>query len=334
MTEWLLEAIDLAKHYPVRLGLRERRLLRAVDGVSLAVRSGETFGIVGESGSGKSTLARLLVGLIPATRGSVRYGGRQPLAELGRGELAEVRRDLQIVFQDPFGSLNPRMRVREIVERPMVIHRLGPGPWRRERVGELFDAVGLPRRAYDRYPHEFSGGQRQRVAIARALATRPKLIILDEPTSAVDVSVQATILNLLADLQAEFGLTYVLISHDMRIVEHACDRVAVMYLGRIAESGPTRSVFDGPSHPYTQALLAAVPTMEVRRIQRPPVEGEPPSPLWLPGGCRFNPRCPWAEARCREEEPELRAVGRDQLAACHLVEVIAARSSAQRSSAG
>jgi oligopeptide/dipeptide ABC transporter ATP-binding protein len=291
--------------------------------VDLSVQSGETFGIVGESGSGKSTLARMLVGLIAPTSGAVRFDSGSALSDLTPAQLRAVRREIQIVFQDPFGSLNPRMRVGEIVERPLIVHRLGPRQWRRSRVAEVFAAVGLPARAYDRYPHEFSGGQRQRVAIARALATRPRLIVLDEPTSAVDVSVQATILNLLSDLQAEFGLTYVLISHDMRVVEHACDRVAVMYLGRIVESSPKRALFDRPRHPYTKALLTSVPTLELRTLTRGLVEGEPPSPLWPPEGCRFNPRCPWAQLRCRSDGPELRMVDPDHDAACHYAESIA-----------
>jgi oligopeptide/dipeptide ABC transporter ATP-binding protein len=326
MSAALLVADRLAKHFPVRLSLFERRALRAVDGVDLAVNRGETFGIVGESGSGKSTLARMLVGLIDPTSGSVRYEGGKPLGAMSTTELRAVRRDVQIVFQDPYGSLNPRMRVAEIVERPLVVHRLGPRPWRRARVAELFEAVGLPARGRDRYPHEFSGGQRQRVAIARALATQPKLIVLDEPTSAVDVSVQATILNLLADLQAEFGLTYVLISHDMRVVEHACDRVAVMYLGRIVETADKRSLFDEPLHPYTRALLAAVPTMDLHSRRTDLVVGEPPSPLWPPDGCRFNPRCPWARDTCRVDEPVLREISAGHVAACHFAEEIQAGS--------
>ena len=322
MTTPLLEATKLEKHFPVRLSLLERRALRAVDGVDLVIERGETFGIVGESGSGKSTLARLLAGLINPTAGSVRFDGGPPLASMPRSQLRGVRRELQIVFQDPYSSLNPRMRAGEIVERPLVIHKLGNRDWRRRRVADLFDAVSLPVRALDRFPHEFSGGQRQRLAIARALATHPKLIVLDEPTSAVDVSVQATILNLLADLQAEFGLTYILISHDMRVVEHACDRVAVMYLGRLVERAPKRDLFGRPLHPYTKALLAAVPTLDNRRLRRPLVEGEPPSPLWPPSGCRFHPRCPWSEARCASDEPSLRRIERAHEASCHFAEEI------------
>jgi oligopeptide/dipeptide ABC transporter ATP-binding protein len=324
MSAGLLVADRLAKHFPVRLSLFERRALRAVDGVDLTVNPGETLGIVGESGSGKSTLARMLVGLIDPTSGSVRYDGGKPLGAMTPTELRAVRRDVQIVFQDPYGSLNPRMRVAEIVERPLVVHALGPRPWRRARVAALFEAVGLPARARDRFPHEFSGGQRQRVAIARALATQPKLIVLDEPTSAVDVSVQATILNLLADLQAEFGLTYVLISHDMRVVEHACDRVAVMYLGRIVETAEKRALFDEPLHPYTRALLAAVPTMDRGASRTDLVVGEPPSPLWPPDGCPFHPRCPWARDRCRVDEPVLREISAGHVAACHFAEEIRA----------
>ena len=316
MTATLLEARALTRYFTVREGLLKRRQLRAVDGVDLTIGRGETLGIVGESGCGKSTLARLLLGLLEPTEGEVRFEG-QPLGRQGKA----VRRDLQVIFQDPYSSLNPRMTAGEIVERPLIVHKLGNGARRRERVAELFSSVGLPPDSASRYAHEFSGGQRQRIAIARAIASGPRLVIADEPTSALDVSVQAKVLNLLQDLQASLGLTYVFISHDMRVVRHMCDRLAVMYLGRIVEQGPTEDVFQNPRHPYTRALLGAVPRMEPRRKRtRATVEGEPPSPLSPPAGCHFHPRCAWAVDHCRTTSPALRALSPAHLAACHRAE--------------
>jgi oligopeptide/dipeptide ABC transporter ATP-binding protein len=311
----LLEARGLAKHFPIREGLFGSRKLRAVDGVDLEVMPGETLGVVGESGCGKSTLARLLLGLLAPSAGEVRYLG-QPVTHS-----KALRRDLQIIFQDPYSSLNPRMTAGEIVERPLQVHHLGSGLERRRRVAELFRWVGLPVDAASRYPHEFSGGQRQRIAVARAIATNPRLVIADEPTSALDVSVQAKVLNLLKDLQAELGLTYVFISHDMRVVRHVCDRVAVMYLGRIVEQGPTEDVFARPGHPYARTLLAAVPRLVPgrRRAASLSVDGEPPSPLHPPSGCRFHPRCRWAEPLCAEREPVLLGA-EEHLVACHLAD--------------
>jgi len=318
MTEILLEARALARTFRVRDGLFHSRPLRAVDGVDLVLHKGETLGVVGESGCGKSTLARLLLGLLPPTTGEVRFMGTL-LPQHGNA----LRRDLQVVFQDPYSSLNPRMTAGEIVERPLIVHDLGNRAQRRQRVIELFDSVGLPPESTSRYAHEFSGGQRQRIAVARAMASRPRVVIADEPTSALDVSVQAKVLNLLKDLQASLGLTYVFISHDMRVVRHMCDRLAVMYLGRIVEQGPTEDVFANPRHPYTRALLGAVPRLEPRR-QRPrlPFEGEPPSPLSPPNGCHFHPRCPWAIAQCRATSPALRALSADHKVACHLAETL------------
>ena len=307
----------MKRHFAVREGFLRSRQLRAVDGVNLSIGPGETLGVVGESGCGKSTLARLLLGLLEPSAGEVRFLGQklEPQAK-------DLRKDLQIVFQDPYSSLNPRMTVGEIVERPLVVHRYGSSAERRRRVAELFSAVGLPPESTSRYPHEFSGGQRQRVAVARAIASGPKLIVADEPTSALDVSVQAKVLNLLKDLQDELGLTYVLISHDMRVVRHMCDRIAIMYLGRIVEQGPTDEVFENPRHPYTRALLGAVPSMQRRAQQRArcPIEGEPPSPLSPPAGCHFHPRCPWAVDICRVTPPALRQLEYGHDAACHLAE--------------
>jgi oligopeptide/dipeptide ABC transporter ATP-binding protein len=318
MTEILLEVRGLARYFSIREGLFSKRRLRAVDGVDLAIRRGETLGIVGESGCGKSTLARLLLGLLPPTSGEVRFMGAS-LHTRGKA----VRRDMQVIFQDPYSSLNPRMTAGEIVERPLIVHKLGSGAERRERVKELFGWVGLPPESTSRYAHEFSGGQRQRIAVARAIASRPRLVIADEPTSALDVSVQAKVLNLLKDLQASLGLTYVFISHDMRIVRHMCDRLAVMYLGRIVEQGPSEEIFLNPRHPYTRALLGAVPRLEPRRKRvRVPVEGEPPSPLSPPTGCHFHPRCPFAVDGCRIVPPTLRVLAPEHLAACHLVETL------------
>jgi oligopeptide/dipeptide ABC transporter ATP-binding protein len=317
----LLEARGVQCHFPVRDGVfnLHKRVLRAVDGVDLEVTEGQTLGIVGESGCGKTTLARLLLGLQSPTAGEVRFMGQS----LRRGDRA-LRRNLQVIFQDPFSSLNPRMTVGEIVERPLIVHRLGSAAERRRRLAELFQSVGLAPESASRFPHEFSGGQRQRVAVARAIASSPRLVIADEPTSALDVSVQAKVLNLLKDLQVSLGLTYVFISHDMRVVRHMCDQLAIMYLGRIVEHGPTDDVFNHPRHPYTRALLGAVPRADSgrrrQRAARVVVEGEPPSPLQPPPGCRFHPRCPWAVDRCRTEEPYLRPVVADHFAACHLAE--------------
>ncbi|HEY2592817.1 MAG TPA: oligopeptide/dipeptide ABC transporter ATP-binding protein [Chloroflexota bacterium] len=318
MAEALLEAHGVTRNFSVREGLFRSKRLRAVDGVDLDITQGETLGVVGESGCGKSTLARLLLGLLQPSTGEVRFMG----AALSKQGPA-VRRDLQVIFQDPCSSLNPRMTAGEIVERPLIVHKLGDSAERRQRVSELFSWVGLPAESAARYAHEFSGGQRQRIAVARAIASRPRVVIADEPTSALDVSVQAKVLNLLKDLQSALGLTYVFISHDMRVVRHMCDRLAVMYLGRIVEYGPTEEVFANPRHPYTRVLLGAVPRMTPRRGRersRVALEGEPPSPLSPPAGCHFHPRCPWAVDRCRVESPALRALEPSHLTACHLAE--------------
>ena len=294
-----------------------RRQLRAVDGVDLDILGGETLGIVGESGCGKSTLGRLLLALLAPSSGSVEFDGTD-LASLSRAELRRLRRDMQIVFQDPYASLNPRMRVGNIIGEGIEIHGLARGQAKRRTVLEMMERVGLSADTYDRYPHEFSGGQRQRIGIARALVLRPKFIVADEPVSALDVSIQAQILNLLADLKAEMSLTFAFISHDLRVVEHVSDRVAVMYLGRIVELASAADIYAFPRHPYTQALLASVPSLEPGDAPRPVrLSGDVPSPLAPPSGCAFHPRCPLAEERCSEQTPELRRIAGHEVA-CHL----------------
>ena len=322
--EVLLRASDVTKHYPLRAdGLsRHRKVLRAVDGVSLEVRGGETLGIVGESGCGKSTLGRCLVRLTELTGGQVEFDGRD-ISTLSTRRLRPVRPGMQLVFQDPQASLNPRRRAGDIVAEPLLVHRYGDGAAVRRRVAELFDVVGLAAAHLDRYPHEFSGGQRQRIGIARALATNPKLIVADEPVSALDVSIQAQVLNLFADLQEEFALTYVFIAHDLGVVRHVSDRIAVMYLGEIVELGETEALYKEPAHPYTQALLSAVPdiddgtvTDEVAR-ERIVLSGEVPNPVDKPTGCPFRTRCPYAQERCAVERPRLTVTASGRHTACH-----------------
>ncbi len=316
----LLRVEDLHKFYPVRGGVlaRKQAEVKAVHGVSFEVAAGETLGLVGESGCGKSTLGRLLLRLEAPTRGSVYFEGRD-LARLRSRELFPLRRDLQMIFQDPYSSLNPRMTIGEIVREPLDVHRAGARAGRRETARALLGRVGLAADLYDRYPHELSGGQRQRVGIARALALRPRLIVADEPVSALDVSVQAQALNLMVGLQREFGLTYIFISHDMSVVEYISDRVAVMYLGRLVEIGPKASVFGRALHPYTRALIEAVPVADPRRrVRRVALAGETPSALSPPPGCAFHPRCPFAAPACRESVPALESPGAPgHFAACH-----------------
>jgi len=324
----LIEACDLAHHFDVSrpwlarvLEGQPRTLLRAVDGISFDIRRGETLALVGESGCGKSTVARLLVGLYTPTRGVIRFDGIELAGLRARAEIAAVRRRFQMIFQDPYASLNPRWRVKEIIAEPIRAHRLvsGAGPLR-ARVEALLRQVGLAPADADKYPHEFSGGQRQRISIARALSNNPEFLVCDEPTSALDVSVQAQILNLMKDLQREFGLTYLFISHNLAVVHHIADRVGVMYLGRLAELGSADEIFTRPQHPYTRMLLDAIPDLESTGESRTPVAGEVPNPLDPPTGCAFHPRCPWATDRCRSERPEPKAAPNATLTACHAVE--------------
>jgi oligopeptide/dipeptide ABC transporter ATP-binding protein len=321
-TEPLLETRSLVKHFRLPGGWlsRQRRYVRAVDDVSVQVRPGEVLGIVGESGSGKTTLGRLLLRLDEPTDGSILFRG-QDLATVGKAELRDLRREMQVVFQNPFTSLDPRMRVLDLVAEPLRTHRVVARNALRARVVELLERVGLGAHHLDRYPHELSGGQAQRVAIARALALEPSLLILDEPTSALDVSVQAQIIGVLEELRTQQGLTYVFISHDLSVVRHISDRIAVMYLGKLVETGPTEQLFSAPLHPYTKALLKAAPPPDfTTQHELAVLEGSPPSATDPPTGCRFHTRCPIAEARCAEVEPELRPIGEERRVACHLIE--------------
>ncbi|MFL6571111.1 MAG: ABC transporter ATP-binding protein [Burkholderiales bacterium] len=316
----VLEVEDLKTYFPVRKGLLRRTVghIHAVDGVSFSIGAGETLGLVGESGCGKTTVGRTVLRLIEPTAGVIRLAGRD-ITRLTRAELRPLRREMQIIFQDPFSSLNPRMRAGDIVGEPLKVHGTVPARERRERVAALFARVGLSGAQMDNYPHQFSGGQRQRIGVARALALNPKLIVGDEPVSALDVSIQAQVINLLTDLQRELGLSYLFISHNLAVVEHISHRIAVMYLGRIVEHTDRETLFRKPLHPYTEALLAAVPVPDpaARRTKRV-LQGDVPSPLHPPAGCHFHTRCPYAEARCRNETPPLREIEPGHHVACHL----------------
>ncbi len=322
MPEPLLAVADLAKHVPVRRGLfgRVAGHVRAVDGVSFEIAAGAVLGLVGESGCGKTTTGRCILRLVEPTAGSVRFEGREVTA-LDRRELRALRRRMQIVFQDPYSSLNPRLTVGAMLAEPLAIHGLARGARARERVAELLTLVGLSPDHAARYPHEFSGGQRQRIGVARALAVEPRLIVADEPVSALDVSIQAQIVNLLRDLQRRLGLTYLFVAHDLSVVEHISDQVAVMYLGRIVEHASRAALYAGPRHPYTRSLLAAVPVADpARRRTRAVLGGDVPSPASPPSGCHFHPRCPFAEGICRTESPVLRTIAPGHRVACHLAE--------------
>ena len=326
----VLQVDGLVKHFPVTRGLIRRKtvgLVRAVEGVTFEIARGETLALVGESGCGKSTTGRLVLRLMDPTAGSVRFKGEE-IATLGKNALRRLRRNMQIIFQDPYASLNPRMTVGEILAEPMAVHDLHTGAERESRVTELLDVVGLLPEHARRYPHQFSGGQRQRIGIARALAVNPDLIVCDEPVSALDVSIQAQIVNLLQNLQQRFGLSYLFIAHDLAVVKHISDRVAVMYLGQLVEIADKKTIYARPRHPYTQALLAAIPRPDpALRRKRMLLAGDLPSPLNPPSGCRFHTRCPHAQERCRAEEPVLRDAGPGQRVACHFFETLPAPES-------
>jgi peptide/nickel transport system ATP-binding protein/oligopeptide transport system ATP-binding protein len=323
VSDKLIEVRDLVKHFPIRRGIliqRQVAAVRAVDGISFDVLRGETLGLVGESGCGKSTTARLITRLLEPTSGSISWEGRD-IAGLSRAEMKPLRREMQMVFQDPYSSLNPRKTVGTIIGEPFVIHREEQGEGaRKRRVQELMELVGLNPEHYNRLPHEFSGGQRQRIGVARAIALRPKMIVADEPVSALDVSIQAQILNLLRDLQRELGLTIVFIAHDLSVVRHMCDRVAVMYLGKIVELAESDALYGHPRHPYTGALLSAVPVPDPRLAagrQRQVLSGDVPSPTNPPQACRFHTRCPKAQEVCATVEPPLEPKEGGNVAACH-----------------
>ncbi|MEO9189156.1 MAG: oligopeptide/dipeptide ABC transporter ATP-binding protein [Acetobacteraceae bacterium] len=322
----LVDAEDLSKHYLVghrSVLTRHQPVLRAVDGVAIRINPGGTLGLVGESGCGKSTLGRLLIRLIEPTTGTIRFAG-EDITTLPHQAMREKRRAMQIIFQDPYGALNPRMKVEAIVMEPLLIHGARADAATRETVARMLDRVGLPVRVRDRFPHEFSGGQRQRIGIARALALRPRFVVCDEPVSALDVSVQAQIVNLLRDLQQELGLTYLFIAHDLAVVKHISDRVAVMYLGKVVEVAEKRALYATPLHPYTQALIAAVPGTHpedraARRAKRVGIAGDIPSAMHPPSGCRFHTRCPFVMPRCREQEPRMIEAAPGHYVACHLI---------------
>ena len=320
----LLEVRDLKMHFPIKGGLfgRTRDYVYAVDGVSFALKSGQTLGLVGESGCGKSTLGRTILRLYEPTSGAITFEGND-LLKLNAAQMREKRRDMQIIFQDPFSSLNPRMSIQAVLSEPFLIHKIGTTKEIAMRVSELLDLVGLPANAATRYPHEFSGGQRQRIGIARALALNPKLIVADEPVSALDVSIQSQILNLMVDLRKKFKLSYIFVAHDLAVIEHISDIVAVMYLGRIVEFASADDLYKRPMHPYTKALISAIPVPEYgKKKERIGLQGDVPSPISPPKGCHFHPRCPFATDICKREIPESRNFGTEQnphMVACHNV---------------
>lgn len=319
----LLKVKNLKKHFPIRKGFFNRQVgaVRALDGINLEVYAGETLGLVGESGCGKSTLGRVILRLLPATEGDVNFSGVD-VFEADNKQMKALRREMQVVFQNPYASLDPRMNVAQIIGEPLTVHKVASGKDLNKRVQQLMSLVGLSPEMMDRYPHEFSGGQRQRIGIARALALNPKLIVADEPVSALDVSVQAQILNLLADLRKEFNLTYVFIAHNLDVVRYISDRIAVMYLGKIVELGTTKDVYSQPLHPYSQALInaAPIPDPTLERKERVILKGDLPSPANPPPGCSFHTRCPIAREKCMTEEPALREITPGHLSACHFAE--------------
>ena len=322
MNQPLLEVKGLKQHFPIKSGFFKKTAgyVKAVDGIDLQVFPGETLGIVGESGCGKSTTGRTILRLLEPTAGEVWFEGKD-LAKLSREEMRRMRKDLQMIFQDPYASLNPRMTIRQILMESLMVHNIGTPAERKQTIEEIIEVVGLRKEHLDRHPHNFSGGQRQRIGIARALVVKPKLIVADEPVSALDVSIQSQVLNLLKDLRKEFHLTLIFISHDLSVVKHLCDRIAVMYLGRIVEIADKHTLFEHPSHPYTRALLSAVPVPKPRqKRERILLTGDLPSPADPPGGCTFHPRCPFAAEVCKEKVPSLTDIGAGQRVSCHLVQ--------------
>lgn len=320
MTELLLEVKNLKKHFPVNKGLfgQKKSFVRAVDGVSLTIEKGETLGLVGESGCGKSTTGRMITRLLAPTEGEILFDGRD-LSKLNDKQIREARKELQMIFQDPYASLNPRMTIGETIAEPLIVHNMMNKKARIKKVHELLECVGLTSYHANRYPHEFSGGQRQRIGIARALAVNPKLIVADEPVSALDVSIQSQVLNLMQDLQEEFGLTYLFISHDLSVVEHISDRVGVMYLGKLVEIARKETLYENPKHPYTKALMSAVPIANPRvKKERIVLQGDIPSPSNPPTGCTFHPRCNACMEICKTEVPLLKETSPGHFSACHL----------------
>ncbi|GAF24449.1 MULTISPECIES: ABC transporter ATP-binding protein [Shouchella] len=321
MKDVLIEAKDIQMYFPIKQGVIKRTVghIKAVDGISLKIYEGESLGIVGESGSGKSTLGRILLQLQNQTHGDVFYKGEK-ISGISNRKLRPFRRDMQMVFQDPYASLNPRMSIGELIEEPLLVHKtVTTKAERKKRAEELLETVGLPKQSYDKYPHEFSGGQRQRIGIARALSTKPSLIIGDEPVSALDVSIQSQVLNLMKDLQDEFKLTYIFIAHDLSVVKHISTRVAVMYLGRIVEVATKKDLYEGKLHPYTEALISAVPSTDVtQKKEKITLTGELPSPANPPVGCAFHTRCPHVHDRCKQERPDLVEYKPEHFVACHL----------------